>query len=148
MKTLLLAGAMALAATPAALAGPAEEAQHVVDQFKAAFESADVEGVVRLFARDATFLGTISPKFITETDDVAAYFQGLRTNTPRTFTIDTQATVVLAPDAVLIAGLDTFSQTKDGQVALTPARFTFVIAHEAEGWRIKHFHSSMRPKPQ
>jgi uncharacterized protein (TIGR02246 family) len=147
IKCLLLAGAVALAVVPAAFAGSAEEAQHVVDQFKASFDSADVEGVVRLFAPDATFLGTISPKFITSTEDVATYFQGLRTNTPRTFTIDTQVTVVLADDAVLIAGLDTFSQTQNGQLVLTPARFTFVIARGPGGWQIKHFHSSMRPKP-
>ena len=147
MRCILLAALIVIAAPLSAFAGPAEEAERVVAQFKAAFDAADVEGVVRLFATDATFLGTVSPKFITDTADVATYFQALRQNTPRSFTIDQSATMVLSDDAVLIAGLDTFSQTKDGAVVQTPARFTFVIARRNEGWRILHFHSSMRPKP-
>jgi hypothetical protein len=56
--------------------------------------------------------------------------------------------MVLSDRAVLFAGFDTFSQTRDGQVVETPARFTLLITKNDQGWRISHFHSSVRPKPQ
>ena len=34
----------------------------VVEQFKKAFDATDMQGVVKLFAPDAVFLGTVSPK--------------------------------------------------------------------------------------
>ena len=40
-----------------AFAGPKEEAFQVVEQFKAAFDASDVQGVVKLFATDAVFSG-------------------------------------------------------------------------------------------
>ena len=40
-----------------------------------------------------------------------------------------------------------YSQTVDGKVVETPARFTLLITKNDQGWRISHFHSSVRPKP-
>ena len=44
-----------------AVAGPAEEANAVVDRFSAAYNSNDPEEVVKLYAPDAILLGTVSP---------------------------------------------------------------------------------------
>jgi hypothetical protein len=46
----------------------------VIEQFKTAFDSADVPGVVKLFAPDAVFLGTVSPKLATKTAEIDTYF--------------------------------------------------------------------------
>ena len=62
MKRLLVTCALTLALPMLAFGGPKEDAFQVVEQFKQAFESADVEGVVKLFAQDAVFLGTCKPK--------------------------------------------------------------------------------------
>jgi len=60
-----------------------EDALLVVEQFKKAFDASDVEGVVKLFAPDAVFLGTVSPVLVTKTDQIDKYFQGLRQFMPR-----------------------------------------------------------------
>ena len=117
----------------------------LIKQFKKAFDASDVEGVVKLFAPDAVFLGTVSPVLATKTDQIDKYFQGLRQLMPRSITIDEYSTIVVSENAVLFAGMDTFSQTKDGNVIKTPARFTMLITKTDGGWRISHFHSSVRP---
>jgi uncharacterized protein (TIGR02246 family) len=148
MRKFFLTCAVLITAPLAAFAGPKEEAFQVVEQFKAAFDASDVQGVVKLFAADAVFLGTVSPKIITTTAEVDQYFQGLKQFMPRQFKIEEYSTIVLSDRAVLFAGFDTFSQTIDGKVVETPARFTVLITKNDQGWRISHFHSSVRPKPQ
>jgi uncharacterized protein (TIGR02246 family) len=142
---LVLAFVLFLIWPVAAFSSPKEDAFLVVEQFKKAFDASDVEGVVKLFAPDAVFLGTVSPIMATKTDQIDKYFQGLRQFMPRSITIDEYSTIVVSESAVLFAGMDTFSQTKDGNVIKTPARFTMLITKTDGGWRISHFHSSVRP---
>ena len=127
MKKLLLACALFLIWPVAASSGPKEDALLVVEQFKKAFDASYVEGVVKLFAPDPVFLGTVSPVLATKTDQIDKYFQGLRQFMPRSITIEEYSTIVVSENAVLFAGMDTFSQTKDGSVIKTPARFTMLI---------------------
>ena len=148
MKGLLLACALLMIEPVSAVAGPKEDAFQVIEQFKTAFDASDVQGIVKLFARDAAFLGTVSPKLVTTAEDIDAYFQGIKTDTPRKITIGDYSTLILSDTAVVFAGFDVFARTKDGNVIETPARFTFVITKGDQGWRISHFHSSLRPNPQ
>src|ERR1700720_998371 len=83
MRKVLLAWTLVLVLPMSAVAGPKEDALQVVDQFKKAFDASDVQGIVKLFAPDAVFLGTVSPKLATKTEDIDAYFQGIKTDTPR-----------------------------------------------------------------
>src|SRR6266851_578288 len=99
----------------------------------------------KLLLACAVFLGTVSPVLATKIDQIDKYFQGLRQFMPRSITIEEYATIVASENAVLFAGMDTFSQTKDGNVIKTPARFTMLITMTDQGWRISHFHSSVRP---
>ena len=145
MSKKLLLAAMLLVWPLAAFSGPREDAFAVIEQFKKAFDASDVDGVVKLFARDAVFLGTVSPILATQPEQIATYFQGLRQFTPRNIAIEEYSTIVISDNAVLFAGMDTFSQTKDGTVIKTPARFTMLITRTDQGWRISHFHSSARP---
>jgi uncharacterized protein (TIGR02246 family) len=145
MKALLLAS-LALVVWPTAiLAGPKEEAFQVVEQFKKAFDSSDVRGVVRLFSPDAVFLGTVSPELATKTEDIEAYFQVIKTDTPRKVVFGEFSTFVLSDIAVLFAGMDEFSSTREGKAINLPARFTLLVTKSNQGWRISHFHSSARP---
>jgi uncharacterized protein (TIGR02246 family) len=148
MKNLLLACTLLIVEPVCAVAGPKEDAFQVVEQFKSAFDASDVQGIVKLFAADVALLGTVSPKLVTKADDIDAYFQGIKTETPRKITIGEYSTFVLSDTAVVFAGFDVFARTKDGKVIETPARFTFVITKGDQGWRISHFHSSLRPNPQ
>jgi uncharacterized protein (TIGR02246 family) len=147
-RSCLLACSLLMIEPVTAVAGPKEDAFQVVEQFKSAFDASDVQRIVKLFAPDASFLGTVSPKLITKTEDVDAYFQGIKTNVPRKITIGEYSTLVLSDTAVVFAGFDVFGMTKEGQAMETPARFTFVITKGDQGWRISHFHSSLRPNPQ
>jgi ketosteroid isomerase-like protein len=61
MRKLVLAMLSLAVMHQAAIAGPKEDAFQVIEQFKRAFDASDVEGVVKLFAPDAIFLGTVSP---------------------------------------------------------------------------------------
>jgi uncharacterized protein (TIGR02246 family) len=130
MKNLLLTSVMLLASAVTVFAGPAEDAASVV---------------VKLFTPDAVFLGTVSPKLVTKTEDIDAYFQAIKTDTPRKVMFGEYATVVLSDKAVLFAGMDQFSSTRDGKTIELPARFTLIVTKGSDGWRISHFHSSVRP---
>jgi uncharacterized protein (TIGR02246 family) len=130
----------------ATFAGSKEEAFQVVEQFQKVFGACDEQGLVKLFASDAVFLGTVSPIVATKTDQIAKYFQGLSQMRSCSVVIDEYSTIPVSENAVLFAGLNTFSRTdKDGKVFTTPARFTLLIAKTDQGWRISHFHSSPRP---
>jgi hypothetical protein len=120
MRKLLLACALLVSVPIAAFAGPKEDAFQVIEQFKKAFDTSDVEGVVKLFAPEAIFLGTVSPKLTTKTEDINAYFQALRTDMPRKVVLGEYSTLVLSDTAVLFAGMDQFSSTKDGKTVESP----------------------------
>jgi uncharacterized protein (TIGR02246 family) len=146
MRSQLLIVILAMMFAPmAAIAGPKEDAFLVVLQFQKAFEASNVEGVVKLFSKDAVFLGTLSPKLATTTADIDTYFQSIKTDMPRKLSLDATSSIVISNKAVLFAGLDTFSRVKDGKRVDTPARFTFLVSKGDQGWRISHFHSSARP---
>jgi uncharacterized protein (TIGR02246 family) len=145
MRKLLPACAMLLIWPVTAFAGPKEEALLVVEQFKKAYDASDEEGLVKLFASDAVFLGTVSPILATRTDQIAKYFQGLSQCVAYSVTIEEYSTIEVSENAVLFVGLNTFSRNRDGNVIKAPARFTLLITKTDQGWRIRHFHSSARP---
>jgi uncharacterized protein (TIGR02246 family) len=122
----------------------------VVEQFKKTFDAADPPSVVKLFAANAVFIGTLMQGSTHDPEVILKYFQaGMATNLPRKITIENYDVLQISETAVLFSGQDVFSQEKEGQVVETPARFTFLITKGPDGWRIAHFHSSVRPpKPQ
>jgi uncharacterized protein (TIGR02246 family) len=131
--------------SPAA-AGPGEEAFSVVEQFKKTFDAADPPSVVKLFAANAVFIGTLMQGSTHDPEVILKYFQaGMATNPPRKITIENYDVLQISETAVLFSGQDVFSQEKEGQVVETPARFTFLITKGPDGWRVAHFHSSVRP---
>ena len=127
MRKLLLGIALIIAAPVSVIAGPKDEAYQVIDKFKRAFDASDVQGIVNLFAPDAVFLGTVSPKLVTKTDEINAYFQAIKTDTPRNVEIGDYSTLVLSDTVVVFAGMDQFSSTNDGKKIDLPARFTLSL---------------------
>jgi uncharacterized protein (TIGR02246 family) len=73
---LVLVGLMLM--SPAiAVAGPAEEANAVIDRWSAAYTSNDPEAVVRNYWPDAILLGTVSPVISIGTEAISTYFSPL-----------------------------------------------------------------------
>ena len=67
-----------------AIAGPKEDALQVVEKWTKAFTDSDVDGIVKLHAPDALFLGTGSKTVVTTPEEIRKYFeQALLSNRPR-----------------------------------------------------------------
>src|SRR4051794_22577211 len=118
MRKLLLAFAMLSTWPITAFAGPKEDALLVVEQFRKAYGASDEEGLVKLFASDAVFLGTLSPIVATKPDQIAKYFQGLSQCVECSVVIDEVSTIEISEDAVLFTGFNTFSRKRDGNVSV------------------------------
>jgi len=129
-----------------ALLDARRDAVRIVEEWSKAFTDSNVDAVVNLYAPDALFLGTGSRSVGLSSNAIRKYFeQALRTNTPRTAEIATQSTMVLSASVVIVAGIDTMTETRDGRQFSTNGRVTFVIAKRGAEWRIVHFHRSAMP---
>jgi uncharacterized protein (TIGR02246 family) len=146
-RTLLAAAALWVSLASCALAGPREEALSVVDKWAAAFTASDVDGIVKLYAPDALFLGTGSTAVVTDPAGVRAYFErGLLSRRPRGAVLTSSQALVLSDTAVVVTGLDETSAVIDGATVTSPGRVTFVVAKRGRQWLIVHFHRSAMPK--
>lgn len=125
----------------AALAGPAEDANTVVDRWSAAYTSNDPESVLRNYWPDAILLGTVSPVISTGTEAIRSYFSVIKGSGNRN-TIDERHSIVLDENAVVVTGFYTFSRINNGQPVPSPSRFTMLITKRGGEWRIAHHHSS------
>jgi uncharacterized protein (TIGR02246 family) len=130
----------------AANAGPTEDALAVLDKWTKAFAASDVDGIVKLYAPDALFVGTSSKAVVVEPEGIRSYFENaLLTNRPRGATLNDNAAMVLSDTAVVITGLDTVTGVRDGQPLSANGRVTFVVAKRGSDWEIVHFHRSAMP---
>jgi len=129
-----------------ALAGPAEEANAVVDRFSAAYDSNDPEAVVRIYTPDAILLGTVSPVISVGTEAIRAYFSVIKGSGNKN-AIQERHTIVLGDNAVVVTGFYEFTRMKDGQPTLSPSRYTMLIVKRDGQWLIAHHHSSPHVQP-
>jgi len=132
---------LALAATPA-LAGPAEEAGAIVDQWAATYSAGDRDALARLYTPDALLLGTTDQVATRGTADIREYFVALDKG-GRKNTIREKDVIVLGPEAVVVAGFYDFAR-KEQNYEPRPSRFTMVIVKRDGRWLIAHHHSSPR----
>ena len=128
-----------------ALADEREDAYASIERWSEAFNSGDVEQIVRMYTNDALVLGTLSPGMTTKSDDLRAYFKAAAAAKLQVRLGDHSA-VALAEDAVVIAGFYDFSAPAGGHPVVVPARFSFVMVKKDGIWKIAHHHSSVRPK--
>jgi hypothetical protein len=75
MRVLLSAIVLFTFLIPAANADPREDALAIVEKWSKAFTASDVEGIVKLYAPDATFLGTSSKTTVVEPEGIRGYFE-------------------------------------------------------------------------
>lgn len=146
MRELLVAIALFVSLCSAVIAGPKEDALQVVDKWTKAFTESDVDGIVRLYAPDALFLGTGSKTLVSRPEEIRKYFEAaLLTNRPRGATFGEHSVMVLSDTTVVVTGMDTVTATRDGQTYSSNGRVTFVVGKRDPGWQIVHFHRSAMP---
>ena len=146
MRRLLFAISLFVALCPVAIAGAREEALQVVEKWAKAFTESDVDGIVKLYAPDALFLGTGSKTVVVKPEEIRKYFQqALLNNRPRGATLDSQSAIVLSDTVVVVTGLDTVTGVRDGKTTSANGRVTFVVARRSSEWQIVHFHRSAMP---
>ncbi len=147
MRKLLLAVALFASLFSTATAGPKEDALQVLEKWTKAFSDSDVDGIVKLYAPDTTFLGTGSKTVVVKPEEIRKYFeQALLNNRPRGATLGSYSAMVLSDTAVVVTGLDTVTGVRDVTPFRANGRVTFVVAQRGSEWQIVHFHRSAMPK--
>jgi uncharacterized protein (TIGR02246 family) len=144
MKTVarVLWVSLVLAATPS-IAGPAEEASAVVDQWAATYSANDRDALAKLYAPDGLLLGTTDSVATRGTEEIRKYFVALEKG-GRKNTIREKNVIVLSENAVVVAGFYDFAR-KEQNYEPRPSRFTMVVVKRDGKWMIAHHHSSPRP---
>ena len=146
MHKLLVAVALITSVCSIAIAGPKEDALQVLEKWTKAFTDSDVDGIVKLYAPDTTFLGTGSKTVVVKPEEIRTYFeQALLNNRPRGATLGSHTAMVLSDTAVVVTGLDTVTGVRDGKPTSANGRVTFVVAKRGSDWQIVHFHRSAMP---
>lgn len=141
MKTLALALSILIATfATVAFAGPADEANTVIDQWSATYSANDRDALVGLYAPDAILLGTTSPVISEGTEGIRKYFQELP-GSGRKNTIVERRTIVLSETSVVRTGFYNFARATDNDIP-RPSRFTMVVVKRDGRWMITHHHSS------
>ena len=125
-----------------AFAGPAEEANAVIDRWSATYSANDRDALVKLYTTDAILLGTTSPIVSKGTEGLQKYFEALP-GSGRKNAITERYTIVLNDDAVVGTGLYTFSRAAEKDTP-RPSRFTMLVVRRDGKWMIAHHHSSPR----
>ena len=146
MRALLSAIALLGLLSSAANAGPKEDALAVLEKWGKAFSASDVDGIVKLYAPDALFMGTASKTVVTKPEGIRAYFENaLLNNRPRGASLKDSSAMVLSDTSVVVTGLDTVTGVRDGQPISANGRVTFVVAKRGSDWLIVHFDRSAMP---
>jgi uncharacterized protein (TIGR02246 family) len=147
VRILLSVAALLGALASAANAGPKEDALQVVEKWDKAFADLDVDGIVKLYAPDALFMGTTSKSVVNKTEGIRGYFTAaLQKDRPRVECCGNDySAVILSETAVVISGLDTATGVSDGTPFSRRGRVTFVIAKRGPDWQIVQFHRSAMP---
>lgn len=142
-----LSAALFVLVPVAALAGPAEDANALVERWSAAYSSNDPEAIAKLYTPDAVLLGTVSPIMSEGTEAIVKYFTPSKGSGNKN-KIGDHRTFVLDDNAVVVAGFYEFTRMQDGKAVPGPARFTMLVTKRDGEWRIAHHHSSPHVQPK
>ena len=112
--------------------------------WRAAYDSRDASRITALYDSEAALWGTTAKTVATSPAAVAEYFKdaGGRPNARVTFG---EQHVQVFGDVALNTGSYTFSDVRDGQPVLRPARYTLVFRNRDGRWLIVGHHSSLVP---
>jgi uncharacterized protein (TIGR02246 family) len=130
-----------------AVAGPAEDANLLVDRWSAAYSGNDPETIAQNYCPDAILLGTVSPVMSEGSQAIITYFTPTK-GTGNKNAIDERRVVTISDSAVLVTGFYTFTRMVDGKAAPAPSRFTMLATKRGNEWCIAHHHSSPHVLPK
>ena len=130
-----------------AVAGPAEDANLIVDRWSAAYSGNDPETIAKNYCPDAILLGTVSPVMSEGSQAIITYFTPIR-STGNKNAIDERRTISISDNAVLVTGFYTFTRMTDGKAVQGPSRVTLLVAKRGSEWCIAHHHSSPHVLPK
>jgi uncharacterized protein (TIGR02246 family) len=128
-----------------AMAGPAEDANAVVDRWASTFSANDPDELTKVYWSDAILLGTGSPVLLEGSEAILKFFGPLKGSGMKNVVSD-RRTIVLSDDAVAIAGFYETTGLQNGKPVAFPARFTMVIVKRDGLWLIAHHHTSPQQK--
>ncbi|MDP2165474.1 SgcJ/EcaC family oxidoreductase [Hydrogenophaga sp.] len=122
------------------------EARALMDQWCKAFVAADVEGVLSLYASDAVFLGTSSPRMVSTSQQVRTYFVGaMHERKPQSAQVLELQHQDFGNMAVITA-LDRIEWSAAAGPAVSMGRVTVLLQRVADAWQIVNFHRSEVPR--
>jgi uncharacterized protein (TIGR02246 family) len=130
-----------------ASAGPAEDANAVLDRWSAAYTANDPETVTSNYWPDAILLGTVSPIISEGQEAILKYFAPLKGSGNKN-AIQERHTIPIDDSAVLLTGFYEFTRMQDGNPVPAPSRYTMLITKRGNEWRIMHHHSSPHVQPK
>lgn len=130
-----------------AVAGPAEDANVIIDRWSAAYSSNDPETIAKNYCPDAILLGTVSPVMSEGTQAIITYFTPTK-GTGNKNAIDERRAITINSDAVQVMGFYTFTRMVDGKAVPAPSRFTMLVTKRGNEWCIAHHHSSPHVLPK
>jgi hypothetical protein len=145
MRALVSTVALLISLSPAANAGPKEEAFQVVEKWTKAFSESDVDGIVKFYAADAVMLGTGSKALIASPEGIRRYFEGALRNSKLTVALGEHSVLQVSDTTVVVTSFDTIVGVFADKPLNLAGRDTFVIAKRAADWQIVHFHRSALP---
>lgn len=120
-------------------------AQENFRRWNEALKSKDYDRVASLYSStDLSFLPTVSPEFIRDSQSTREYFvEFLKKHPVGTITADKVQS--FGEDAYLHTGMYTFEVGSDAKRSTVDARFSYMWRKFADGWKIVHHHSSALP---
>jgi uncharacterized protein (TIGR02246 family) len=116
--------------------------------------SRDAHEVASLYAEDASFLPTLNPEFKNGRDGAEQYFKHFLEKNPEGKIIEEAVQEISAdkdgrPSSFLHSGLYNFAVGEQNNRQIVEARFTFLWQKDESGdWKIKHHHSSLKPRSE
>ena len=143
---LVLAISLALGAPAFSAAGPREEVAAATQAWADAFNSRDPERVLALYDSDAVLWGTVSPTLRDTREGLREYFKVLP-GSPQGRVSFGEQRIRIYGDVAITSGYYTFSNVRDGQTLMFPARFSLTYRQRDGRWLIVDHHSSLVPKP-
>ena len=111
----------------------------IIATWSDAFTRLDAAALSSLYSDSALFYGSV-PTLFRGREGVAAYFNGLTRWPSPTVAFSDLAITTIGADVINMAGRATFLTTQDAAPLIV--KITWVIAREAEGWRIISHHVS------
>ena len=133
----LIVAAIMTSTTIPSSAGPAEDGAAAIDRWAAAYNSADLDALMKAYAPDAILQGTSEPQINVGTEDLRKYFRNLPKG-GSSVSFQERRMVVINDTTALGVGFYSFRTN--------PARFSFLAVKRGNDWVIQHHHSSSIPK--